>query len=330
MLFKKYNSIENSYQEKFIDRMKLLGFHKETFVVQEKIHGANLSFHTDGKIIKIAKRTDFIQNDETFFNAHQILEKYRENVLSLFKELKLKKSTINKVSIFGEVFGGGYKHAEVPKLKNAIKVQKGIDYAPFNEFYAFDILVDDEYLDVKSANELFEKFGFFYAISLFEGSFEDALNYPKEFDSKIPDWLNLPRIENNLCEGTIIKPLKPLFLGNGNRVILKNKNEKWSEKVKVEKQEQQKIPMSEDAENLKNELFSLININRLNAVMSKIGQFEPKLIGKICGLLMQDALVDFEKENKISFLKLEKDEQKKLKKEANAFAMNVIKDEFLK
>ncbi|RTZ48577.1 hypothetical protein EJ377_12530 (plasmid) [Chryseobacterium arthrosphaerae] len=35
-------------------------------MVQEKVHGANFSFFTDGKEIKIGKRTAFIEKDENF------------------------------------------------------------------------------------------------------------------------------------------------------------------------------------------------------------------------------------------------------------------------
>ncbi len=44
MNFRKYNSIENSYQSSFIEKIIQNGFENETYVVQEKVHGANLSF----------------------------------------------------------------------------------------------------------------------------------------------------------------------------------------------------------------------------------------------------------------------------------------------
>ena len=56
MEFKKYNSIENSYQDDFISSIIEQGFGDLEYVVQEKIHGANLSFITDGKSILSAKR----------------------------------------------------------------------------------------------------------------------------------------------------------------------------------------------------------------------------------------------------------------------------------
>ena len=47
-MFKKYNSIENTYREKEVEQIYLHGYDKETYVVQEKVHGANFSFITNG------------------------------------------------------------------------------------------------------------------------------------------------------------------------------------------------------------------------------------------------------------------------------------------
>ena len=58
MDFKKYNSIENSYQIEFLNEIKEQGFNDLEYVVQEKVHGANLSFITNGKDIISAKRTE--------------------------------------------------------------------------------------------------------------------------------------------------------------------------------------------------------------------------------------------------------------------------------
>jgi hypothetical protein len=75
MEFKKYNSIENSYQEDFITNIKRQGFSDLEYVVQEKIHGANLSFMTDGQSIISAKRTGIILEGEQFFNSKLVQEK---------------------------------------------------------------------------------------------------------------------------------------------------------------------------------------------------------------------------------------------------------------
>lgn len=322
MIFKTYNSIENAYQTRMIDQIRLQGFGDEVFIVQEKVHGANFSFFTDGKEIKIAKRTAFIEKEEKFYNAHQILEQYRKNVINLFQKVKTIYPNVETVVIYGELFGGSYNHKEVEPVKNAIKVQKGIEYAPYNDFYAFDIKLNGvTYLDTDIINSIFEKTGFFYAKTLFEGTLEEALRFPNVFNSKIPTWLRLPEM-NNMCEGTIIKTLKTKYFGNGARVILKNKNEKWIEKSKMVKKErkatQKQVDFSETAQNIWGEIQQYVTANRLNNVVSKIGEFEPKIMGKVIGLFAQDILEDFEKDFPAVFTTIEKDEHKRINKKLNS------------
>jgi len=333
MIFKTYNSIENAYQTRAIDQIKLQGFGDEVFIVQEKVHGANFSFFTDGKEIRIAKRTAFIEKDEKFYNAHQILERYRKNVIDLFDKVKTIYPDLETVVIYGELFGGGYKHKEVEPVKDAIKVQKGVEYAPYNEFYAFDIKLNGTtYLDTDLVNQIFEETGFFYAKILFHGTLDEALKFPNVFDSKIPAWLGLPEIENNMCEGTIVKTLKTKYFGNGSRVILKNKNEKWVEKSKMvrkDKPAQKEVHFSETAQEIWEEIQKYATVNRLNNVVSKIGEFESKMIGKVIGLFSQDILEDFEKDFPKVFTTIEKQEQKRINKKLNSLVIAVVKEELM-
>ncbi|MCS3868349.1 Rnl2 family RNA ligase [Chryseobacterium ginsenosidimutans] len=333
MIFKTYNSIENAYQTRVIDQIRLQGFGDEVFIVQEKVHGANFSFFTDGKEIKIAKRTAFIEKDEKFYNAHQMLERYRKKVIDLFEKVKTIHPDLETVVIYGELFGGGYKHKEVEPVKDAIKVQKGVEYAPYNEFYGFDIKLNGTtYLDTDLVNQIFEETRFFYAKILFQGTLEEALKFPNVFDSKIPAWLGLPEIENNRCEGTIVKTLKTKYFGNGSRVILKNKNEKWVEKSKMVKKDrpiQKEVHFSENAKNIWEEIQKYATANRLNNVVSKIGEFEPKMIGKVIGLFSQDILEDCEKDFPKVFTTIEKEEQKRINKKLNSLVIDVVKEELM-
>ncbi|WP_142719495.1 RNA ligase family protein [Chryseobacterium rhizoplanae] len=303
-------------------------------MVQEKVHGANFSFFTDGNEIKIAKRTAFIEKDEKFFNAHQILERYRKNVTRVFQKVKTIHPDVETVVIYGELFGGGYKHKEVELVKDAVKVQKGIEYAPHNEFYAFDIKLNGiTYLDTDVVNRIFEETGFFYAKILFQGTLEDALRFPNVFNSKIPAWLGLPELEDNMCEGTIIKTLKTKYFGNGARIILKNKNEKWIEKAKMVKKEakivHKQVHFSEKAQEILGEIQKYATVNRLNNVITKIGEFQPKMIGKVIGLFAQDILEDFEKDFPAAFTVIEKEEQKRINKKLNSLVIDFIKEELM-
>ncbi len=330
MEFKKYNSIENAYQKEILEQLIFHGFEKEIYVVQEKVHGANFAFYTDGQEIKMAKRTDFLLDDETFYNAQKVKAVYADKVLKLFEIVKTNYPDIEHITIIGELFGGAFKHPDVARDPDALRVQKGVQYAPHNDFYAFDIKLNGRvYLSVDEANDLFEASGFFYAKSHFEGSLKEALDYPNAFNSNIPKWLGLPDLEENVCEGTIIKPKTVKFFGNGSRVILKNKNDKWSE---VEKRDKPRIQhketsLSEPGQLFYNTLMRYVTANRLNNVLSKEGGFSPKIMGKVIGLMAQDTLADFLKDNGSILDNLEKSEQKIITKRLQNAVIALIKAE---
>ncbi|MCY0977888.1 hypothetical protein PGH12_16125 [Chryseobacterium wangxinyae] len=167
---------------------------------------------------------------------------------------------------------------------------------------------------------------------MFQGTLDEALKFSNVFDSKIPAWLGLPEIENNMCEGTILKTLKTKYFGNGSRVILKNKNEKWTEKSKMVRKDraiQNEVRFSENAQNIWEEIKKYATANRLNNVVSKIGEFEPKMIGKVIGLFTQDILEDFEKYFPKVFTTIEKEEQKRINKKLNSLVIDVIKEELM-
>lgn len=333
MEFKKYNSIENSYQLDFLNAIKEQGFQDQEYIVQEKVHGANVCFITDGKQIVSAKRTELILDDEKFFNSDVIQRKYESNILQLFKLVSERVPNVVQITVFGELFGGVYPHAEVSKVSSAILVQKGIYYCPDNDFYAFDILVNrDQYLDTETINELFETTGFLYAKSLFRGSLDDCLRYPNNFQSTISKEFGLPELKQNICEGVVIRPVKPCFFKNGSRVLIKNKNEKWKENNNFLDKEflkaalNQQETLSDDAQLLCEEITKFISENRLNNVISKIGSVTQKDFGKLLGLFCKDALDDFLKVYKNEYEQLEKYECKAINKFLNTHSVSLVSD----
>jgi RNA ligase. len=292
MDFKKYNSIENSYQIEFLNEIKEQGFYDLEYVVQEKVHGANLSFITNGKDIISAKRTELITDDENFYNSKYVQHKYESKVIQLYKLISEKYSDVKQVTIFGELFGGIYPQPNVEKVNTAVFVQKGVYYCPDNDFYAFDILINsDQYLDNDTINNLFESVGFLYAKTIFRGSLNDCLEYPNNFKSKISEWFNLPDLQQNICEGVVIRPVQPSFFRNGSRVLIKNKNERWTEnnnfidKNILKSLLNQQETLSDDAQILCEEIFKYITENRLQNVISKIGTITPKDYGNYWGFI---------------------------------------------
>ena len=331
--FKKYSSIENSFNREFMERVMAEMPSDLQYVIQEKVHGANTSFLCDGIQVQFAKRTSVLTEEEKFYDYPELLETYKERILKLYVCIKQKYPHVTSISVFGEMFGGMYSHKEVKPMHKYVTIQKGVCYTPIHEFYAFDIFLFTElekmYLPVAEVNELFEQFGFFYARTLFQGTLPECLMYPNAFQSKIAEWLGFPIIDDNVCEGIVIRPIEPMFLRNGSRVLIKNKNERFAEKKSVKKRNK----IFEDATSMSDELITLIaeadvyvTENRLTNVVSHIGEVHiPKDFGKIMGLFSKDALMDFMKEHEEDYLNLEKSEQKLLNKALNQFATDLVK-----
>lgn len=335
--FKKYNSIENVITRDFMERVKAEMPADLEWVVQEKVHGANTSFLCDGSEVMFAKRTSMLAEDERFYDFQSLLESYRPKVLSLFSRIRGLYPDVTSVSVFGEMFGGRYAHESVPAEKGTILIQKGVNYTPGHEFYGFDIYIFDEnggrYLTVDEANYLFEAEGFFYARTLMRGALSACLEYPNAFQSKISQWLGLSDIDDNICEGVVIRPVVPQYLRNGSRVLLKSKNARFAEKKGVKKRNKlfaEPVPHSDALKSLLPEMEAYVTENRLNNVISHIGEVSfPKDFGKVMGVFAKDILEDFLKEHGGGYSALDKCEQKTLNRELNKLATDFVKQTFM-
>ena len=328
MKFKKYPSIENSYRKKIIDTIIEQEFDQGDFVVQEKAHGANLSFWYDGTNFQSAKRTGFIDND--FYDYEGVEKKYTKYIIDLYQLLKNDGYDFEILVIYGELIGGTYPHKDVLKDNSATRIQKGIFYAPHNDFYAIDMTLDGHLQDIDTFVKYMEQGGFLYAKTIFRGSLQDCLSYPNKFQSQIYKWLDLPEIEDNCCEGTVIKPVKPAFFRNTERVILKNKNEKWAEKAREKKRPPKAKPVySDEVNKLCEALDLLVTQNRLRNVISKIGAIQKSEFGKLMQAFSKDCLEDFNTDHASEFQQLDKKEQKYITRNLNNTCSKLIRADFM-
>jgi Rnl2 family RNA ligase len=310
MNFRKYSSIENGYREKFIHQIiQHPDFHTVQWQVTEKIHGSNLSFITNGNKVKIAKRSGF--TDGSFFGCHEVLEKYRNNIIGLFHRMNLG-LTYSHIQVFGELFGPG--------------IQKGVDYGNEKDFAAFDILVTtisnvSFYLSTRRVEELTKTFNIPHVPVIHsEVSFQEAMNVSPVFDSLI-----LGK-ENNKAEGVVIKPQFPKFLNCGTRIIIKNKNEAYKEK-QLSSKKVVKETFSDTMNSVLSEMLQYNTEERIHSAISKIGKITQKDFGKLLGVVSHDLLEDWEKE--YSYRDLTKNEIKVVNKSLNKEVSNLIRKNFL-
>ena len=334
--FKKYSSIENNYNKSFIERLRDVVPPEMQFVVQEKVHGANICFLCDGKDVVVGKRNGMIEDGENFYNYHALLERYRPRIFQLMEHILHIYNDVQEVIVYGEMFGGNYPHPMVRAVRESQSIQKGVYYAPYHEFYAFDIYVispsEERYLSVPICNHIFEKTGFFFARTLFQGTLEECLAHPNLFQSHIADWLELPAINDNICEGIVIRSIIPLHTALGERVILKSKNSRFAEKKSVKKYPHgnpEKIPRSVECEELLAEMDTLVNDNRLVNVLGKTGEVEvPREIGRLIGLLAHDAFEEFFKLFLERYDQLPATERHVITRELNRMSARVVKEHY--
>lgn len=331
--FKKYSSIENSFYKDYVNDVREQVSSDVKWVVQEKVHGTNTSFLCDGHDVKFAKRTSILAEDENFYDYHEIIEQYHDKVLSLFRRLCQTHEGVKSISIFGELFGGAYPHPDVQRVGRLTVIQKGVFYTPKHEFYGFDIYVFTEnggsYLSVDETNALFKSEGFFYAKSLFLGTLDECLQHSNQFQSKIPEWLGLPAIADNICEGIVIRPVVPQYLRTGSRALIKSKNEKFAEKKSVKRRNKQLEQSIEYSKELKELLFLIepyVNENRLVNVVSHIGEVKiPRDFGRLVKAMYDDVMEDFLKEHRDAHESVDKSEQRVFNSNLNKKIISSIK-----
>lgn len=341
MNFKKYSSIENSYRINVMNQIYEQGMEQLDWVVTEKVHGSNFSFYLSDEGISCAKRTSFLRIGDNFFNWQVLRDHYTDHLRLLYELCDtLIRDTVEEcegeidggveVILYGEMFGGIYPHEHVEKDPTAVRVQRGIYYAPWNDFYAFDLKINGRFVHYDIFQELMTNCGFHYAEPLYRGKLDECLKYPNDFQTKLPQKLGLPDIEDNITEGVVIKPTSPTYFRFGERVILKNKNEKFTEKshVKMPKEkpnfslQETEVPLFEDG-------LKLINENRLRNVLSKIGPVDDKMFGKVQGMFTQDILTDWRKENEESLSLLEKKRVRVIEKNLNINAIELVRKHFV-
>lgn len=305
-MFHKYPSIENSYNKEFVESIRSHGFDEEKYCVTEKIHGTNtqIAYYPDEDKFVYGTRERELPHDEKCYNVQEIFDDLQVSVKVVHEIMSDSGSYPNLTSVilFGELYGGTYPHTDVEKDKHAIRVQKGVYYSPHNQWRAFDIaytVSTNNYLHFVAGYDFFDicESAYIDTVPLLAitETLNEALQWRNDCVSVVPTLNNLPKIENNIMEGVVIKPGKYDRWCGCHRVILKNKNDKFKERWREKKVDiQEEVP--EVLKQAINELAQYINENRVNNVISHLGQVSAKDIGNIIALSTTDALEDYKKD----------------------------------
>lgn len=318
--FKKFSSLENSYRDNFISKIREQGYESEEYAVTEKLHGANYGFTVvieDSLPTTLpSKRSGFISAYEKFYNHRPVYEKYSHKIEKLATVLLEKNDGV--VTVYGELYGGN--------------IQGGMAYPLEQDFAGFDITVDGTPIDKRKAFSLMNEYEIPTVPVLgYAKNLSEALECNESFTTnKLRDDFDIenPQAE---AEGIVIEPVTPHYLPSGARVYLKKKTKRFLEKGK-NKIEKPKVSLNEALSKLLETSLEYINENRFNAVVSKEGEVNIKMIGKIAGLMTQDIVVDLIKDENIENLESlgEVSEIKKFKQTLHGEVISFIRSLLLK
>ncbi|OUL36918.1 RNA ligase [Nostoc sp. T09] len=317
-------------------------FNKTDWVVTEKIHGANFGITTNGSQVRFAKRKEFLQPEDDFFDYQSLKDKLAHQVKEIFQILQ-SEAPLQRIYVYGELFGGEYPHPDVPAVNRIQAVQTGVYYSPKIEYCAFDIVGLESqnlalryYLDYQISLKLFQQVGIIAAEPLFIGKYEKALAYNIEFESTIPAALGLPKLPFvNKAEGVVIKPLHSIYIETGKqriRPILKKKIPEFAEDSRFHQAQkwtvqQQPIITQQMSieEELTQEMLALVTPTRLNNVISKLGRVS---VNKLVELLVKDVLESFQEEYESIFNALEDADRQNMIERLNQASQQLVDDYF--
>mmetsp|Transcript_2892 Transcript_2892/g.7051 ORF Transcript_2892/g.7051 Transcript_2892/m.7051 type:complete len:372 (-) Transcript_2892:429-1544(-) len=213
-----------------------------TYVATEKIHGSNVSLLADGSTVRAAKRTAILGDDElaSFFGLREHVQaggRFYTYARAAFAEATRRWPVCEAVALQGELHGGAYPHPLVPPLPTTRPVQVGVWYSPRLEWVGFGCAVVERgarrELSFDEASALCSAAGVPFVVPLCRGRFEHVLAFAQRhipFETRVPACLGLPRIEGNMAEGLVLRPVAVLALGAQRvRPSLKMKHAAFSE-----------------------------------------------------------------------------------------------------
>lgn len=319
--FVKYPSIENSYRDKYLRYMKekYPDLERESFVLQEKVDGANFQTFITKDVVVHSKRNSVLNPGDKFYGWEEVVRSYGE----LYKLVQqgMISDNIETVRLYGELYGGG--------------IQNRVAYSETKNICYYDLCIkwpgecQERFVDARFFRSFMDGFSeklkmppISIRVPEHELSFglKDALNVSLERDTLLSDGT----IDGDKqIKGYVIKPWENVYLdGNGSPFRLKMKNEKF-----MDGGSPKKLP-KELPEHIKagRDVFSeYLNENRVKDYFSKNGEIQSdKQIGEYLSGITKDAISDLRKDWG-GFDESSKDEQKQITRIAGNVLMPILR-----
>lgn len=317
--FIKYPSIENHYRDKYIDYMKYRhpDLERESFVLQEKVDGANFQTLITRDAIVHSKRNSVLNPGDKFYGWEEVVNEY--DILYRHIQYMILGEKWDSVRLYGEIYGGS--------------IQNRIAYSKDKKICYYDMMISVGGEETWSTPRYFREFMDSIAqvldldplsirapeVDLVFG-LKDALNGRTERDTLLSDGTIGG---DKQIEGYVIKPWENVYLdGNGSPFNLKMKNERF-----MDGGSPKKIP-KELPEYIKVLMVSFSNYlseNRVKDYFSKNGEIQSdKQIGEYLSGITKDAISDFRKDWGI-FDEMSKEEQKQITRISGNVLMPILR-----
>lgn len=315
MQFSKFTSLDNTYRQNIVDRVVSEFRDDQTYVVTEKLDGANFAFYYDGHELKVASRNQFV--DGTFFNCQVVINRYKEHIKYIYRLIN---SGYDKIIIRGELYGPN--------------ILKRVNYGEL-DFKVFEIMINQviinfdtlyELLSVTSADNR-ENLSTVPLIT-YTSNLQEALEVNNTFRSSLtPSKYN----KDNYAEGVCIHPNEPTWLHNGSRVWFKNKSDKFSE-VKAPKKKKEKVELPENDVIILSKLLQYNTESRVYSTVSKLGNLTSKDFGVLLKEVNKDIIKDYNidygvscKDEAVDYKNLTKQLNKEISTQARKVFVKVMK-----
>lgn len=230
-IYPPYDKIASRASEWHLTDADARALGRATWVLTEKVHGANMGWWSDGQELRIAKRKAWLPPEVDFFGHTRLIPDLAPRLHALHARLGAP-----AVLVYGEIFGGGYPHPDVSVVPDVQPVQTGVWYCPQIAFLGFDVaLIDGDtrtWLPYDEARAALEAVGIMTATELARGSQAQCSAHRVRFPTTIPARFGLPEIAENVAEGAVLRPIETILIETKRgrmRPVLKHKIPEFSE-----------------------------------------------------------------------------------------------------
>ena len=312
-MFRKYPSLINHYQMKAINDATLT-CRSKSFVIQEKLDGANFQLYITNDDVVFGKRNSLLGDNASFFNFQQAVAKRQAEITRIQQSLK-DNPYADSYIVYGELFGGN--------------TQTRVSYQEDRDIKIFDIVIvrdKTEYSMPWHSVELFAQCHDFEDMLVpvfgYTDTLEEALGFDVENRETLVGDDEYNPYNNKGIEGVTIRPADECALD----YRIKKKSKAFADKAGV-KAPKQYDPSSDECKEITSLFEGYINTNRVADYFSKEGVIEsPSQIGDYIRGILADAKEDFFKDHKEPFLQLDDKEKKRVFSPASKLILNFLKE----